>query len=175
MLTLTRAAARLGLARASAAAVSANNAAAPQSLTTVAGGDGNAGAKSGGGMGFRDQEEWLSRGAAAGERAERLAGDEPPEFGLHRAGLGFDLSGLADAIRSSWGGRAGEAAAAVASMVHNPSAARRVPFSQPQKKEKAPPAKEEAEAGDALELPLRWRRMTPDAAADEWWELPSKK
>lgn len=158
-------------------------------VTTVAGGGkgaahtnaelGKTTATATSGAGLVGQEDWTNaatrRAESAGERAEqaaeKLAGDSPPEFRLHRAGLGFDLSSLADAIRSSWGGRAGEAAIAVAQMVRDPGAARRLPFPPPQQKKGASAKDEEDEP--SLELPLRWRRMSPDAANDEWWELPT--
>jgi len=167
----------------------AAHAATAAAVTTVAGGGKGAArtnvelgktTATSGGMGFAKQEDWTNAATrsaeSAGERAEqaaeKLAGDVPPQFGLHRAGLGFDLSSLADAIRSSWGGRATDAAQAVAQMVRDPSAARRLPFPPPRQKKEASAEKDE-EDELSLELPLRWRRMSPDAANDEWWELPS--
>lgn len=127
------------------------------------------------GTGYAAQEDWMTRGAAAGERAEKAAErtmKDAPEFSLHRAGLGFDLSALADAIRSSWGGRAPQAAEAVAKMVADPGLARRLPFPPP-----APPqrAKAEEDEDETASLPLRWRRLTPDAGKDEWYEIPTKR
>ena len=128
------------------------------------------------GTAYAEQEGWMSRGVKAAERAEQAAEgamSEAPQFALHRAGLGFDLSAMAEAIRASWGGRGPEAAAAVAKMVADPSLARRVPFPPPPTTNKGGGGEdEEGEAGGAA-LPLRWRRMTPDAAADEWYEIPT--
>lgn len=160
-------------------------------VTTQAGrgkGAGGSTTATGAGTGYAAQD-WMTRSSAAGERAEKAAegamtGEGAPEFGLHRAGLGFDLSALADAIRSSWGGRAPQAAMAVAKMVSDPHAARRVPFPPPQQHQQAKAAKGEGEGegkkvakeqddDDDMQqhLPLRWRRMTPDAANDEWYEI----
>jgi hypothetical protein len=131
------------------------------------------------GTGHAAQEDWMTRAQQQGERAEKAAErtmKDAPEFSLHRAGLGFDLSALADAIRSSWGGRAPQAAEAVAKMVADPGLARRLPFPPPVQRAKKAKADEEGEGEDeGASLPLRWRRLTPDAGKDEWYEIPTKE